>query len=89
MFIIFGLTSHRHDSSGEVIYCGGDGDEAEKALAKVPAGKFVRAGKLLNPSFIPVPIPANIAAEEHEATKPVETQPETVVEKPISKLTKK
>lgn len=90
MFIIFGLHTHRHDSSGDVIYCGGDGDEAEKALAAVPAGKFVRAGKLLNPSFIPVELPANTAAaaaaEAAKTEEPVKVEEQP---KPISKSTKK
>jgi hypothetical protein len=68
VFIVRGFKSFSSQDVGEEIYSGGDGVEANEAIAKNGRG-YVRIGKLVNPQFIPVAIPT----EPEPTAQPAET----------------
>lgn len=72
MIILLGFLDHNRSTPPEVVYCGCNGDDAVAALAAKP-GRYVRAGKLVNPQLIPVSLPiAPAAAPEPVAPPPSE-----------------
>lgn len=67
--IVHGFQSFRSDEAGEQIYSGSDGEAAQKAIAE-KGHTYLRIGKLVNPQFIPVPVPARPEPTEPEISKP-------------------
>lgn len=74
LHLILGFKSFNAQSAAEVIYAGGSGDEAAKALASVTPGKYARAERFLNPRGVPARLPD--APTQPEAAK-TETKSES------------
>jgi len=57
-FILIGWTGDLHNGAQpSCLYCGQEGTELQKvAEAARETGKYARLGKLVNPSFVPMPI---------------------------------
>lgn len=72
--IVLGFKTQSFTGPVEVIYAGNSGEDAARALQAVPPGKYVRAGKLINPMLIPVALAEASAPAAHEEFA-VDSQP--------------
>lgn len=69
LIIVLGLQGYGAGAKAELVYLGDNGDAAHKAVEAVPAGKYARGLKLVNPSGVPVAFARKPTKEEEELAK--------------------